>query len=52
MGDAKEQMTNPVERLTQQRDELQLKLHLANADAKDEWARQVGRDKAQTGRRA
>ena len=39
MGDAKEQMTNAVERLKQQRDELQLKLHLAKADAKDEWAR-------------
>jgi seryl-tRNA synthetase len=39
MADAKEQMTKAVEHLKQQRDELQLKLHLAKADAKDEWAR-------------
>jgi hypothetical protein len=39
MTDAKEQMTKAVEYLKQQRDELQLKLHLAKADAKDEWAR-------------
>lgn len=39
MADAKEQMTKAVEHLRQQRDELQLKLHLAKADAKDEWAR-------------
>jgi hypothetical protein len=39
MADAKEQMTKAMEHLKQQRDELQLKLHLAKADAKDEWAR-------------
>lgn len=39
MADAKEQITKAVEHLKQQRDELQLKLHLAKADAKDEWAR-------------
>ena len=39
MADAMEQMTKAVEHLKQQRDELQLKLHLAKADAKDEWAR-------------
>jgi hypothetical protein len=38
MADAKEQMAKAVEHLKQQRDELQLKLHLAKADAKDEWA--------------
>ena len=38
MEDAKEQMAKAVEHLKQQRDELQLKLHLAKADAKDEWA--------------
>lgn len=38
MEDAKEQITKAVEHLKQQRDELQLKLHLAKADAKDEWA--------------
>ncbi len=39
MADVTEQMTKAVEHLKQQRDELQLKLHLAKADAKDEWAR-------------
>ncbi|UVT15750.1 MAG: hypothetical protein H8K04_18425 [Nitrospira sp.] len=39
MADAKEQMTKAVEYLKQQRDELQVQLHLAKADAKDEWAR-------------
>jgi len=39
MADAKEQMTKAVEYLKQQRDELQVQLHLAKADAKDEWAK-------------
>lgn len=37
MADAKEQLTKAVEYLKQQRDELQVQLHLAKADAKDEW---------------
>jgi predicted nucleic acid-binding Zn-ribbon protein len=32
-------MTKAVDHLKQQRDELQVKLHLAKADAKDEWVR-------------
>ena len=39
MADVKEQMTKTLEHLKQQRDELQVQLHLAKADAKDEWAR-------------
>jgi hypothetical protein len=39
MADVKEQMTKALEHFKQQRDELQVKLHLAKADAKDEWAR-------------
>ena len=39
MADAKEQMTKTFEYLKQLRDELQVQLHLAKADAKDEWAR-------------
>ncbi len=39
MADVKEQMTHALEQLKQQRDELQVQLHLAKADAKDEWAR-------------
>ncbi|MBX3302947.1 MAG: hypothetical protein KF693_12105 [Nitrospira sp.] len=39
MSDVKEQMTKALEHLKQQRDELQVQLHLAKADAKDEWAR-------------
>ena len=39
MTDAKEQLTKAAEQLKQQRDELRVKLHLAKADAKDEWAR-------------
>jgi hypothetical protein len=39
MGDAKEQITKAAEHLKQQRDELRVKLHLAKAEAKDEWAR-------------
>lgn len=39
MADLKEQMTKTLEQLKQLRDELQVKLHLAKADAKDEWAR-------------
>ncbi len=39
MADVKEQMTKALEQLKQQRDELHVKLHLAKADAKDEWAR-------------
>ena len=39
MVDAKERITKAAEHLKQQRDELRVKLHLAKADAKDEWAR-------------
>ena len=39
MADAKEQITKAAEQLKQQRDELRVKLHLAKADAKDEWAK-------------
>ena len=39
MSEVKEQMTKALEQLKQQRDELQVQLHLAKADAKDEWAR-------------
>lgn len=39
MADIKEQMTKALEHFKQQRDELQVKLHLAKADAKDEWDR-------------
>ena len=38
MVDAKEKITKAAEQLKQHRDELRLKLHLAKADAKDEWA--------------
>ncbi len=39
MEDIKEQVTNALEHFKQQRDELQVQLHLAKADAKDEWVR-------------
>jgi DNA repair ATPase RecN len=39
MENLKEQMTKALEQLKQQRDELQVQLHLGKADAKDEWAR-------------
>lgn len=39
MTDAKERITKAAEQLKQQRDELRVKLHLAKADAKDEWAK-------------
>ena len=39
MADAKEQITKAAELLKQQRDQLRVKLHLAKADAKEEWAR-------------
>ncbi len=39
MSDLKEQLTKTLEQLKQLRDELQVKLHLAKADAKDEWTR-------------
>jgi len=39
MADARDKLAKAAERLKQQRDELRLKLHLAKADAKDEWAR-------------
>jgi len=39
MADAKEKITKAAEHLKQQRDQLRVKLHLAKADAKDEWAR-------------
>lgn len=37
MSDAQEQWQAMVERLRQERDELRLKLHLATAEARDEW---------------
>ena len=39
MTDAKEQLAKAAEQLKQQRDELRVKLHLAKADAKDEWVK-------------
>lgn len=33
----KERVQEAVEKLKQQRDELRLKMHLAKADARDEW---------------
>ncbi|TKB64409.1 MAG: hypothetical protein E8D48_01870 [Nitrospira sp.] len=39
MEDIKEQVTKALEHFKQQRDELQVQLHLAKAEAKDEWAR-------------
>ena len=39
MTDAKQQIIKATEHLKQQRDELRVKLHLAKAEAKDEWAR-------------
>lgn len=39
MADVNEQMTKALEHFKQQRDELQVKLHLAKVDAKDEWTR-------------
>jgi len=37
MNYSKEQLNKLVEDLKRQRDELKVKLHLAKADAKDEW---------------
>ncbi len=39
MADVTEQITKALEHFKQQRDELQVQLHLAKAEAKDEWAR-------------
>ena len=39
MADATEKIAKAAEHLKQQRDELRVKLHLAKAEAKDEWAR-------------
>lgn len=39
MADTKGQIIKAAEHLKQQRDELRVKLHLAKAEAKDEWAR-------------
>ena len=39
MTDTKDQLAKAVEHLKQQRDELRVKMHLAKADAKDEWAK-------------
>lgn len=39
MAEVPEQITKTLEHLKQQRDELHVQLHLAKADAKDEWAR-------------
>jgi len=38
MAEVTEQIAKALEHLKQQRDELQVQLHLAKADAKDEWA--------------
>lgn len=37
MTSSKEELDNVMANLAQQRDELKLKMHLAKADAKDEW---------------
>jgi len=37
MTDGNERVHEAMERLKQQRDELRVKMHLAKADAKDEW---------------
>ena len=37
MADLEQEMKKLEETLLQQRDELRLKLHLAKADARDEW---------------
>jgi len=39
MAEVTEQIAKALEHLKQQRDELQVQLHLAKADAKDEWTR-------------
>jgi len=39
MAEVTEQIARALEHLKQQRDELQVQLHLAKADAKDEWTR-------------
>jgi DNA repair ATPase RecN len=39
MENLRDQMTKALEQLKQQRDELQVRLHLGKADAKDEWTR-------------
>lgn len=37
MADATDQVRKLIDELKQQRDELRVKLHLAKADARDEW---------------
>ena len=37
MTEGNERVQEMVEKLKQQRDELRVKMHLAKADAKDEW---------------
>jgi len=39
MAEVSEQITKALEHFKQQRDELQVQLHLAKAEAKDEWAK-------------
>ncbi len=39
MSEVTEQITKVLEQFKQQRDKLQLQLHLAKEDAKDEWDR-------------
>ena len=39
MSDVTDQITKALEHFKQQRDELQVQLHLAKAEAKDEWNR-------------
>ena len=39
MAEVTEQITKALEHFKQQRDELQVQLHLAKAEAKDEWTR-------------
>ncbi|HNP61986.1 MAG TPA: hypothetical protein PKM72_14155, partial [Nitrospirales bacterium] len=39
MADSLEQLQKIADDLKRQRDEVQVKLHLAKADARDEWAK-------------
>lgn len=39
----KEKLENLVQKLEQERDELKLKMHLAKADARDEWEKMEDR---------
>ena len=39
MNEWKERFDDAVEKLKQERDELRVKIHLAKADAQDEWSK-------------